>query len=329
MPLPPKEVPDGLTSKDYKRLGALYMLMGCQKQAVEALTRSSEMRRALASAEDPEKSKDADNDGAMTESLKFSLNLLKLWRKAATDDADYEAGALKSSAGLDSDGDAEAEIRKQLIALGVAESEVDQYLSKLLESMTELKNSDPPPLDVPEGLTASEYYELGLKYKEIGWTEQARDALAFAIELEPDGESGNLAARYLRTKIPRHPVPLVAEQSNIHGFNQFCSGNEDGARETFEALIAEYPDFEWPYGNLGCLFIQLGDVGQAKKILRQAIEINPYYVNAWLHMSRAEALDGNYDEAYKCLRQVEEIDSDDTSIVGIKKLVDEISAEDI
>lgn len=322
MPLPPKEVPDGLTSKDYKRLGALYMLMGCQKQAVEALTRSSEMRRALASSEDPEQCKVLESDGAMTESLKFSLNLAKLWRKAATDLDDKRVDDDKS------DGDAEAEIRKQLIALGVAESEVDQYLNKLLDSMTELKNSDPPPLDVPQDLTAAEYYELGLKYKEIGWTEQARDALAFAIELEPDGESGKLAASYLRTKIPRHPVPLVAEQTNIHGFNQFCSGDEAGAQETFEALISEYPDFEWPYGNLGCLFIQLGQVTKAKKILRKAIEINPHYVNAWLHMARAEALDENYDESYKCLNRVEEIDSDETSISGIKKLVDEVAAVD-
>ena len=327
MPLPPKEVPDGLTSKGYKRLGALYMLMGCQKQAVEALTRSSEMRRALASAEDPDKRQDAESDGAMTESLKFSLNLLKLWRKAATDDVDDQSGGLHAT-NLESDGDAEAEIRKQLVALGVPESEVDQYLNKLLQSMTELKNSDPPPLDVPEGLTAGEYYELGLKYKEIGWTEQARDSLAMAIEIDPDGESGKLAASYLRTKIPRHPVPLVAEQTNIHGFNQFCSGDEAGARDTFEALIAEYPDFEWPYGNLGCLFIQLGDVGKAKKILRKALDINPHYVNAWLHMSRAEALDGNYDEAYKCLNEVEGIDKDETSIVGIKRLVDEVAAGD-
>lgn len=327
MPLPPKEVPEGLTSKGYKRLGALYMLMGCQKQAVEALTKSSDMRRALASTEDPEKNKEAENDGAMTESLKFSLNLLKLWRKAATDDDDGSNGR-NSAAGTEPDGDAEAEIRKQLVVLGVPESEVDQYLNKLLDSMTELKNSDPPPLDVPEGLSAAEYYELGLKYKEIGWTEQARDALAFAIELEPEGESGKLAASYLRTKIPRHPVPLVAEQTNIHGFNQFCSGDEDGAKETFEALISEYPDFEWPYGNLGCLFIQLGDVAKAKKILRKAIDINPHYVNAWLHMSRAEALDGNYEEAYKCLSEVEAIDNDETSIVGIKKLVDEIANSD-
>lgn len=324
MPLPPKEVPEGLTSKGYKRLGALYMLMGCQKQAVDALTRSSDMRRALASAEDPEKNKESDSEGAMTESLKFSLNLLKLWRKAAADAEEELPSGIRAAA--EADGDAEAEIRKQLIALGVAEKDVDQYLSKLLESMSELKNSDPPPLDVPEGLSAAEYYELGLKYKEIGWTEQARDALAFAIELEPEGESGRLAASYLRTKIPRHPVPLVAEQTNIHGFNQFCSGDEVGAQETFEALIAEYPDFEWPYGNLGCLFIQLGEINKAKKILRKALDINPQYVNAWLHMSRAEALDGNFDSAYQCLSEVETIDNDETSIAGIKKLIDEIAA---
>lgn len=324
MPVPPKEVPDGLTPKGYKRLAALYNLMGCQKQAVEALTRSRDVRLALASTVGGDLTEDEKETG-MREGMKFSLNLLKLWRKAAGEAGDDEFAELQNRYGSERDGDVAIEIRQQLITLGVPEEEADKYLDKLLASMTELKNSDPPPLDVPEGLSASEYYEYGLRYKELGWTEQARDALGMAIEADPNGEHGKLAASYLRTKIPRHPVPLVAEQTNIHGFNQLCDGDESGARETFEALIAEYPDFEWPYGNLGCLFIQMGDVSKAKRILRKALDINPHYVNAWLHTARAEALDGNFEKSYECLNRVVEIDPEETSIEGIKKLVDEIA----
>ena len=36
-----------------------------------------------------------------------------------------------------------------------------------------MTHSEPPPRDVPQDLTAAEYFELGLKYKEVGWTEQA------------------------------------------------------------------------------------------------------------------------------------------------------------
>lgn len=414
MAVPPQEVPDGLSSEEYKRLATLYTLMGCQRQAVEAMNRSCRMDGAgTGDASGSSQTNEGEQTNGVREGMRFGLSLLKLLRKTtremeeleeqedsfiAPDDrsssssidlpnptdgsnrpdlknptdrsrkseeteTNSKAGksdrlrrsgnepkkndprlkrkvsslddalkgyndALKRDAtasdGAD-DGDPLAEMREQLLELGVSVEEVDKYLDSLVESLNEIKHSKPPPREVPEDLSAEEYYELGLKYKEVGWTEQARDALAFAIEADPDGDAGNKARRFLRTKIPRFPVPLVAEQANIKGFNQLFNGEQESARETFESLIAEYPDFEWPYGNLGSLLIQQGEVEHATQILRRALEINPEYVNAWLHLARAEALQGDFVSAYSCLDRVTKIDPDDQNMKGIRQLVDQVS----
>ncbi len=177
-----------------------------------------------------------------------------------------------------------------------------------------------PPREVPEGLSPDEYYRLALKYKELGWTEQARDALSLAIEGDPEGKTGGKAQRFLRTKIPRYPVPFYAEQKNIEGFNLSAGGYEAEAIEAFEELIEEFPDFEWPYGNLGALFIRRERPDLARKILEKAVLINPYYVNGWLHLTRARALLGEVEGARAGLKRIQEIDPDNPAAAELKRL---------
>lgn len=326
MPMPPLEVPDGLSPEGYKRLATLYTLMGCQKQAVEAMNRCCQT--ADLSSEDGGKDTNGEPkpETGMREGMRFGLSLLKLLRKTTREMEDENGEHPRTSEPEEDEGDPIAEMRQQLLSLGVKEDDVNKYLDGLIKSLDELKNSEPPPREVPLDLDAAAYYELGLKYKEVGWTEQARDALRMAMEADPDGESGTRAQRFLRTKIPRFPVPLVAEQTNIRGFNQLFNGEQEAARETFEALIEEYPDFEWPYGNLGSLCIQLGELVKARRILKKALQINPHYVNAWLHLARAEALDERFSAAYECLERVNEIDPDDQNIQGIRQLIDQLTA---
>ncbi|HEY9784991.1 MAG TPA: tetratricopeptide repeat protein, partial [Candidatus Obscuribacterales bacterium] len=329
MPVPPQEVPDGLSPEAYKRLANLYTLMGCQRQAAEAMSKSIEANIGNSGASSDGKSGDGYELG-MRAGMQFGLSLLKLLRQTTKEmdcEDDDHPEAPKDKPMTTEQAAALQEMRSQLLALGISEEETTKYLEGLVKSLEELKTSQPPPRDVPEGLSAKDYYELGLKYKEVGWTEQARDALQLAMEADPDGESGKHAQRFLRTKIPRFPVPLVAEQTNIRGFNQLFHGEQVAARETFEALIEQYPDFEWPYGNLGSLCIQLGEIRKAKEILKKALEINPYYVNAWLHMARAEALDSDFEAAYRCLDKVIGIDPDDQSVKGIKQLIDQVAQE--
>lgn len=179
-----------------------------------------------------------------------------------------------------------------------------------------------PPRDVPEGLTASEYYKLGVQYKSMGWTEQARDALTMAAEDGSDPDVTESARRFLRTKIPRFPVPLLAEQKNIEGFNQMATGDALGARTTFEELIREFPDFEWPYGNLSVLYLQEGQTERAKDLLDKALAINPHYVNGWLHMATARGLELDFDGAKDCVRKALDSDPTDPAALAMKEALD-------
>ena len=175
-----------------------------------------------------------------------------------------------------------------------------------------------PPREVPDGLSAEEYFSLGKEYKAIGWTEQARDALQFAVEQGGDTHTGQAAARFLRTKIPRFPVPLYAEQKNIAGFNQMNSGDLATAKEIFEELIAEFPDFEWPYGNLSALLLQEGKTVEAIKLLDKALSINAFYVNGWLRMATARTLELDFARARECVDKALDADPNEVAALAMK-----------
>jgi Tfp pilus assembly protein PilF len=180
-----------------------------------------------------------------------------------------------------------------------------------------------PPRDVPEGLTAAQYYQLGIDYKQLGWTEQARDAMTFAVETGSDNRDDagivTLARLFIKTKIPRFPVPLLAEQKNIEGFNLMATGDAEGAKLTFEELIREFPDFEWPYGNLAVLYLQEGKMDRAKELLKIALDINPDYVNGWLHMATARVLEQDFIGARESVERALQSDPTDPAALALKQ----------
>jgi tetratricopeptide (TPR) repeat protein len=159
----------------------------------------------------------------------------------------------------------------------------------------------------------------------MGWTEQARDALLLANELDPD-EIGPKAIRFLRTKIPKHPVPHHAVKKNIWGHNLLVRGELVEAQRTFEDLIKSYPDFEWAYGNLGAVYIQQGKINNAKNILNKALDINDNYLNAWLHLARVKAAVLEIREAQTCVDKALRLDPEDQAAQTLKTLIDFLSS---
>jgi tetratricopeptide (TPR) repeat protein len=103
--------------------------------------------------------------------------------------------------------------------------------------------------------------------------------------------------------------------------------DEVEAQQTFEHLVKEYPDFEWPYGNLGSLLIKRADLVRAEQLLIQSVQINPYYINGWLHLSRVYAIESRFAEADDCLKRVTDIDPDDPSWRGIRDLVEQLKKD--
>ncbi|MBK7841359.1 MAG: hypothetical protein IPJ49_27480 [Candidatus Obscuribacter sp.] len=338
---PPDQVPEGLNQQEYQRLVALYTLMGRHSQATRALSFLSELRKAQSKTDkDEAEAGEIKGRQAGSEFASALMQMLKKMSKEQNDEEDaLDANGQQTqespvnieksieedveSPDCDDDEDPMQSMKEQLKSIGLSDDEAEEYLGKLKKALLEMTRPDPPPREVPQDLQAAEYWELALRYKQVGWTEQARDALCLAIEIDGDGPIGKKAQCFLRSKIPRHPVPLMAEQANIQGYNQMLA-DEDEAKRTFEKLVRQYPDFEWPYGNLGSLLIKKGELSRAEEVLRQAVVINPYYINAWLHLSRVYAIESRFSEADDCLERVVDIDPADPNWPGIRELVDQL-----
>lgn len=268
----------------------------------------------------------------------FAQALLKLLQQLTIEAVDKNdklgTGAdLKpeSGQGFSSGDDADSDepltaMKEQLLSIGLSEAEAQEYVQKLRQALADMTQAEPPPRELPEDLTAEEYWQLAVRYKQVGWTEQARDALTTAIELDGDGPVGIKSRSFLRSKIPRYPVPLMAEQLNIQGYNQMFV-NENEAQRMFENLVKDYPDFEWPYGNLGSLLIKRGRLEKAQELLIKAVQINPYYINGWLHLSRVYAIQENFSAAEDCLQRVTAIDASDPNWKGIRDLVEQLKSD--
>lgn len=162
-------------------------------------------------------------------------------------------------------------------------------------------------------MSAQDYLELGKKYKASGWTEEARGALNQAIKLDK-GETGKQAQIFLSAYIPRHPVTKAAERKNIMGYNRMAHGDTAGAIKLFKECIKDYPNFEWPYGNLGSLYTDQGNLAEAKEVLSKALELNPDYVNGWLHLAAARLKDKDIAGARNALDRAAAIDPESTVV---------------
>ncbi len=158
--------------------------------------------------------------------------------------------------------------------------------------------------------TAQEYYDKGVEYKTLGWTEKSRTALNEAIKMDTDGAVKKKALRYMHSKLPANPVTEEAEQMNIQGFNLTFRKPEE-AKAKFEEAIRKYPNFEWPRSNLASILTEEGKPELAVPLLEKALEINPHYTNALRHMVTAQLKLGNRTAARHYLDMAIASDPDD------------------
>jgi type IV pilus assembly protein PilF len=160
--------------------------------------------------------------------------------------------------------------------------------------------------------SGNEYYQQGVLYKAYGWTEKARESMIQAQHF--DSKTKDKAKLYIRTHLPLYPISKDAEQMNIKGYNLMASSKTDKAIEAFKKCMAKYPEFEWPYGNLGSLYIKLGDFDQARVYLDKAIAINPDYINALRHLAELELRQGHRKEALLYLDKISALDNGESYV---------------
>ncbi|CAN5664025.1 hypothetical protein BH10CYA1_BH10CYA1_51940 [soil metagenome] len=324
--VPAKDVPLGLTADEYLKLSIQYLLMNWKKQMIIAAKKAMEggnpmKKHKVEGLSDEEYKKLGMMLGIVETTMEIGDQANEVVRgafDAMQQAANFADQALNEFEPIN-------EVKNDLQnALKWWADQASEAISKAVEEIV-LPVLGLPTRDVPEGLSADEYFRIANQYKSMGWTEQARDALLMANEKDPN-DVGPKALRYLKTKIPRHPVPHHAVKKNIWGHSLFLRGELDEAKKTFEELIKNYPDFEWPYGNLGAVYIQQGKISNAKDVLSKAIDINGDYLNAWLHLARARAAVLEVREAQSCIDKAMRLDPDDQTVQSLKTLIEFLSS---
>ncbi|MCA9806128.1 MAG: hypothetical protein KC777_29375 [Cyanobacteria bacterium HKST-UBA02] len=183
-----------------------------------------------------------------------------------------------------------------------------------------------PPDAIPDDLTAAEYFQLGNWFWEERDLDKARDALSRAVILDPEGESGRAARDMLSTRIPAHPVDQEAFNTyrdvELHlGFT-----NRVKAVAKLEKLIADHPDFEWPYRSLADLMIRKGDIPKARDLLEKSLAINPVYAAALVSMARIHIADTEYDAALEMIDKAMNLTAFDESLPDMRRAVEMLAA---
>ncbi|HEY9679413.1 MAG TPA: tetratricopeptide repeat protein [Drouetiella sp.] len=320
--VPAREVPSGLTADEYLKLSIQYLLMNWKKQMVTAAKKAMEggnpmKRHQIEGMSDEEYKKVGMMLGIVETTMEIGDQANEVMRTA------FEAMQEAANAADEALNEFEpiSEVKNELqntfkVWTEQATNAINQAAEEILLPLLGL-----PTRDVPEGQSADEYFRIANQYKAMGWTEQARDALLMANEKDPV-DVGPKALRYLRTKIPRHPVPHHAVKKNIWGHTLLVRGELDAAKNIFEELIKNYPDFEWPYGNLGAVYIQQGKIASAKVVLSQALDLNGDYLNAWLHLGRARAAVLEIREAQSCVDKAVRLDPDDHAAQSLKTVIE-------
>ncbi len=160
-------------------------------------------------------------------------------------------------------------------------------------------------LSAEECQTAEDYFRQGVYLKSRGSIEASRKSLQRAITLDKNGPIGKSAAIYLRARLTKYPVTEAMEKENAHAYNLMTAGDIVTAISEMTTMTRKYPNFEWPFGNLGYIYIKQRRYEDGVKVLTKAVTINPNYANAWSNLAECYRRLGNSASAAECRRRAE------------------------
>nr|WP_254722310.1 tetratricopeptide repeat protein [Gilvimarinus xylanilyticus] len=80
-----------------------------------------------------------------------------------------------------------------------------------------------------------------------------------------------------------------------------------GARQTLQQLVVQAPELSGPWLNLGIVWVQLNEPGQARAAFERALAANPLNVDAYNHLGALERREGNFTQAQNNYEQALEV----------------------
>ncbi|MDO3381511.1 tetratricopeptide repeat protein [Gilvimarinus algae] len=106
---------------------------------------------------------------------------------------------------------------------------------------------------------------------------------------------------YLETPAPK--VDSATRQRFDQAREQMQRQQWSEARQSLQNLVAEAPELSGPWLNLGIVWVQLNEPGQARAAFSRALAANPLNVDAYNHLAALERREGHFDEARTLYQQ--------------------------
>lgn len=133
-----------------------------------------------------------------------------------------------------------------------------------------------------------------------------------AATAEPDMAEAEASEQAFNAALPPGPVtlnpylqsPAPKVSANIQ--SDFATAQQQmrqqrwsDARHTLQALVVQAPELSGPWLNLGIVWVQLNEPGQARAAFERALAANPLNVDAYNRLAALERREGQFSEAEK------------------------------
>ena len=141
--------------------------------------------------------------------------------------------------------------------------------------------------------------------------ETCRDIRTSYVYLKPTGEAAQSAKPQSASKGENPTVTSAAElrvpQSARKAFDQGLSAwqkkDYKQAAENFEKAVAEYPQYDTAYNNLGVMYAHLGQDDKAMAAFKRAVELNDKNADADRNLARLLIRQKDYPQAEELLKK--------------------------
>jgi tetratricopeptide (TPR) repeat protein len=215
-----------------------------------------------------------------------------------------------------------------LKALGVAANKIRE---KLGESLASVQKFDAPPDNVTTpSLEALQTYSLGSR-AQIVRTDYAAAIPLFqrAISLDPNfamaysrlgtnySDLGQTARAAESTRKAYELRDRVSERERFYivsHYEHFVTGNLEAARKAYELWAQTYPRDDIPAGNLGVIYISLGDYEKGLAACQESLKINPGSGIAYVNLVNTYVNLNRLDEATTTAQEAQAHNLDSPSI---------------
>ncbi len=114
-------------------------------------------------------------------------------------------------------------------------------------------------------------------------------------------------------------VPQNARKTYDQGLAAWQKGDYQQAAEKFEKAVAEYPEYDTAYNNLGVMYAHLGQNDQALAAFRRSVELNDKNADADRNLARMLMRQKDYPQAEELLKK--SLSVDPTEVATLTMLV--------